>query len=256
MKSLVRPSDDVLNGSFFRDSIEGNNGNDIISGGLGNDFIEGNDGDDLINGEFNIPSGFSQANAQNLSSFLSTTDEGNTVDEELNVEKLKDLDLENVMMLFGRNAEELDFQTNGTLDFEQNKLDTDNSVSTEKDSPPNSSRLNIRSFLSSNDTQLGGNGNDTLNGGFGSDTQLGDDGNDVLNGDFGNRFSTAGFFGFFESNDVQIGGNGNDKLNGGAGNDKLNGAGDRFGAGEIDELMGGSGRDTFVLGDSKNEIER
>ena len=248
-------SDDVINGSFFRDSIEGNAGTDTISGGLGNDFIEGDDGNDVLNGEFNFSGSLSQDNVQNLVGFLSATDEGNTVDEELTVEEIEQLDPENTMILFGEDLEEIDFKTDGTLDLDRDRFDTGNSVSIEDNNLTlDSNQLNIRSFLSSNDTQLGGFGNDTLNGGFGNDTQLGGDGNDILNGDFnfGSRFGTFNFFGFLNGNDVQIGGSGNDKLTSGAGNDKLNGTGDRFGVGEIDELTGGSGRDTFVLGDGEN----
>ena len=249
---LGTPSDDVLNGSFFRDSIEGDAGNDVISGGLGNDVIEGDDGNDLLNGEFNSSGRFNLNNARNLSSFLTDTDEENTVEEELTVEEIEQLDPENVTLLFGTdNVEEIDFQADGTLDLDRNQLDTDGSVSVEDNLPSDSNQLNIEGFLSSNDTQLGGNGNDTLNGGFGSDTQLGGDGNDTLNGDFNfnRRFNAAGFSNFFDGNDVQIGGDGNDKLIGGGGNDKLNGTGDRFGVGEIDELTGGSGGDIFVLGE-------
>ena len=233
------PSDDVLNGSFFRDLIEGDAGNDIISGGLGNDFIEGDEGSDLLNGEFNIFGGFSPANAHNLASFLSTMDRENTVHEQLTDEQIEQLNPENAVMLFGKSFAELDFYADGTLNFYPSQFD--------------SNQLNVSSFLSSNDTQIGGDGNDTLNGGFGSDTQLGGDGNDILNGDdnFGSLFGTS-VFGFPYGNDVQIGGSGNDKLTGGAGNDKLNGTGDRFGLGEIDELTGGSGKDTFSLGDRQN----
>ena len=246
-------SDDAISGSFFRDSIEGNSGNDTISGGLGNDFIEGDDGNDLLNGESNISGGLSQNKAQNLSGFFSAIDEGNTVDEELTVEELQHLDPENTMMLFGRDIDELDFHSNGRLNLHQNQPNTGN-FPIEQNFDPNFNPLNVRSFFSSNDTQLGGDGNDTLNGGFGNDTQLGGGGNDILNGDlnFASGFGAFNFFGFFNGNDVQIGGDGNDKLMGGIGNDKLNGTGDRLGVGEIDELTGGLGRDTFVLGDGEN----
>ena len=50
-----------------------------------------------------------------------------------------------------------------------------------------SSRRSNRRFrdrFGSNDTQIGGAGNDVINGGLGSDTQIGGDGDDTLNGDF------------------------------------------------------------------------
>ena len=247
-------ANDVINGSFFRDSIEGNSGNDTISGGLGNDFIEGNDGDDLLNGEFIMFEGFNQNNAQNLSGFFSAMDEENIVYEELTIEEIQHLNSENIRMLFGRDIDELDFDSNGTLNLHQNLQNTGNSISIEQNFDLGSNSLDVRSFFSSNDTQLGGDGNDTLNGGFGSDTQLGGDGDDILNGDsnLGGGFGSVDFFGFFNSNDVQIGGDGNDKLMGGTGNDSLTGTGDRFGVGEIDELTGGLDRDIFVLGDGEN----
>ncbi len=94
-----------------------------------------------------------------------------------------------------------------------------------------------------------------LNGGTGDDTQLGGDGDDTLNGDFNlgdsreAKFFSRRSFGFLRSDDVQYGGNGNDMLNGGYGNDVLNGVGLRRGVGEIDQLLGGPGQDEFVLGD-------
>ncbi|NJR65634.1 MAG: hypothetical protein HC772_10425 [Leptolyngbyaceae cyanobacterium CRU_2_3] len=54
-----------------------------------------------------------------------------------------------------------------------------------------------------------------------------------------------------KTNDDLTGTTGNDILWGGLGNDRLTGAGtDDAGMGEIDTLCGGSGKDTFVLGDS------
>lgn len=54
--------------------------------------------------------------------------------------------------------------------------------------------------------------------------------------------------------DSIFGGNDNDSLSGGDGNDFLTGAdlGLNLGFGEIDSLTGGTGLDTFVLGDSEN----
>lgn len=85
------------------------------------------------------------------------------------------------------------------------------------------------------DTLLGQGGNDTLFGATGNDRILGSDGNDTLAGSIGN--------------DQLLGGSGFDSLNGGSGNDTLGGGG--FGASkEVDGLIGGSGADTFTLGDN------
>ncbi len=52
--------------------------------------------------------------------------------------------------------------------------------------------------------------------------------------------------------DILIGGAGNDTLTGGAGNDSITGVNSQSttpGKGEIDNITGGTGRDTFILGD-------
>lgn len=83
------------------------------------------------------------------------------------------------------------------------------------------------------DAIFGRGGNDTLIGGGGNDLLFGEAGNDTLTGGFGN-----------------------DWLYGGDGNDRLEGTGAFFpnpssnssrGAGEVDILIGGAGRDTFQL---------
>jgi Ca2+-binding RTX toxin-like protein len=80
-----------------------------------------------------------------------------------------------------------------------------------------------------NDILSGGTGNDTLYGGVDNDTLYGDDGNDYL---YGGSYS--------------------DTLYGGNGNDYLNGYGGR--TGEYDTLVGGSGYDTFALGDRTSGV--
>lgn len=83
------------------------------------------------------------------------------------------------------------------------------------------------------DAIFGRGGDDTLIGGGGNDFLFGESGNDILTGGFGNDF-----------------------LYGGDGNDRLEGTGAFFpnptssrsrGAGEIDTLIGGAGKDTFQL---------
>ena len=93
-----------------------------------------------------------------------------------------------------------------------------------------------------NNFLFGNSLNNTLNGRAGNDILDGNFGNDILNGEDGN--------------DRLQGGPGNDVLNGGAGNDILIGVypGSVLppGLGEIDNLTGGAGADTFVLGDAEN----
>ncbi|MBD2463850.1 hypothetical protein H6G89_22880 [Oscillatoria sp. FACHB-1407] len=86
-----------------------------------------------------------------------------------------------------------------------------------------------------NDLLYGGEGNDDLLGGENNDVLHGEDGNDDLEGDYGD--------------DLLYGGRGADDLYGRVGNDVLQGYG--FSDGEIDDLTGGGGVDTFVLGDGQ-----
>jgi Ca2+-binding RTX toxin-like protein len=89
-------------------------------------------------------------------------------------------------------------------------------------------RATISAALAGNDTFVGSNKTDYLDGFRGNDTMNGNAGNDTLFGNVGN--------------DTLLGGLGNDLLNGGTGADKLTG-----GAG-IDTLLGGTGNDTLAGG--------
>lgn len=113
---------------------------------------------------------------------------------------------------------------------------------------------------SGRDRLNGGEGNDTLKGNLGDDTLYGDAGDDTLRGESGNDVLRGGAgnddVADYNGTNTLIGGLGNDTLTGGLGNDTLIGVetasagpGTGFGAGEVDGLRGGKGRDTFVLGD-------
>ena len=90
-----------------------------------------------------------------------------------------------------------------------------------------------------NDTLFGSDdSNDILYGNRGNDTLFGNDGSDILVGGYGA--------------DYLSGGTGGDYLSGGAGNDVLIGYSINFGIEpefEFDTLEGGTGADTFVLGE-------
>ncbi len=94
-----------------------------------------------------------------------------------------------------------------------------------------------------NDLINGKGGKDTLNGGRGNDTLIGGNGNDRLHGGRGKDTLNGG-----NGNDNLIGGNSNDRLNGGKGKDTLNG-----GRGK-DILLGGSGRDRLNGGVGNDEL--
>ncbi len=92
---------------------------------------------------------------------------------------------------------------------------------------------------------FGGAGNDYLDGWFGDDYLNGEAGHDNLLGYYGNDNLYGG-----AGNDNLYGEADNDTLNGEADNDTLNGGGYGYNSGEYDILTGGSGADTFVLGDA------
>lgn len=96
-----------------------------------------------------------------------------------------------------------------------------------------------------NDTIWGNTYNDYLRGESGNDSLLGYSGNDTLTGDGGND-TLLGESG----NDSLLGGLGNDSLFGGDGSDIIDGFYYTSGGnGEVDQLRGGAGLDTFVIGD-------
>lgn len=109
-----------------------------------------------------------------------------------------------------------------------------------------------------NDLISGGDGNDSISGGLGVDRIFGNKGDDdissgdgidvIFAGDGNDRISGEA------GRDRIFGGTNSDYLDGGNGNDKLIGVNTTlgFGAFEIDTLLGGAGRDTFVLGDTAN----
>ena len=90
--------------------------------------------------------------------------------------------------------------------------------------------------LAGNDLIVGNASNDFLDGSIGNDNLSGGDGNDAL---IGKR-----------DNDTLFGNDGNDLLVGGSGDDYLDGYGYSFSGNteQYDTLIGGSGADTFVLG--------
>ena len=101
-----------------------------------------------------------------------------------------------------------------------------------------------------NDTLVGGDGDDILYGNAGDDRLYGDAFDETSETQEIVQLTTADSEAQKGGNDVIYGGVGSDLLQGGAGDDVLYGT-DAIAAGyfEIDILGGGSGRDTFVLGD-------
>lgn len=123
--------------------------------------------------------------------------------------------------------------------------------------------LSGNSYYGYNDTLYGGDGRDTLYGYGGNDYLYGDKGNDYVYGGDGNDYIDGGagkdYLYGGDGSDTIKGGKGNDYVSGGAGDDYIYGyGGSRYGGSgygsynqaEYDTLSGGTGYDTFVLGDS------
>ncbi|MGG6292816.1 calcium-binding protein [Leptolyngbya sp. AN02str] len=105
-----------------------------------------------------------------------------------------------------------------------------------------------------NDTLYGWNGNDKIYAGTGNDYAYGEAGNDYIDGWYGNDYISGGsgndtLLGYY-GNDTIYGGSGTDKIFGEAGNDVMHGGGYGNNSYEYDEMTGGAGADTFVVGDA------
>jgi Ca2+-binding RTX toxin-like protein len=110
-----------------------------------------------------------------------------------------------------------------------------------------------------NDRLEGGDGNDTLHGGGGDDYLEGGDGNDSFDADHDDYSNTDP-----GGNDTMIGGKGDDGFSGGIGADVVEGGEGNDGAyfywegSTVDTMKdtfdGGTGRDTFSVGWSNNQI--
>jgi Ca2+-binding RTX toxin-like protein len=101
----------------------------------------------------------------------------------------------------------------------------------------------------------GGGGHDFIWGNNGNDSLFGEDGNDTLKGWYGNDFLSGGSgddsLEGEADNDTLLGGDGYDTLVGGSGNDSLNGVrSGQISNATFDLLIGGTGADTFCIGDS------
>ena len=111
---------------------------------------------------------------------------------------------------------------------------------------------------SGNNIISGGDGNDAIETGDGNDIISGDAGDDIIYGFGGNDVISGG-----EGDDVIYGGEGDDVLSGGDGYDIIEGqgstAGDETVTGNLyfvsseDILLGGSGNDTFLIGEEFEE---
>ncbi|NEO85778.1 MAG: hypothetical protein F6J87_16230 [Spirulina sp. SIO3F2] len=215
--------DDLLEGVDGDDYLNGGSGNDVLKGGKGNDTIDGSSGNDTVWGSYG----------------------NDTID--------------------GGSGNDKIYGDDGVDTIDGGSGNDDISGGKGNDTIYGGSGNDDISGGRGNDTIYGGLGNDDIYGGFGNDTLSGDSGNDDINGSDGNDTLSGG-----SGNDVLKGGEGVDTIDGGSGNDLLfavkgndtlkGGDGDDFlfssdmGLDVGGTLIGGAGSDTFVLGDTSNDI--
>ncbi|MBD2667188.1 hemolysin-type calcium-binding repeat protein [Richelia sinica FACHB-800] len=202
---------DLLEGGDDSDLLKGDKGNDTMIGGNGNDAFEWVDGDgsDIIQGD---------AGSDNLL-FNGSATQGDQISlsqvgaeillqrTNLTPVTLRTQSIETFNAINGLGGDDLLTVSN---------LSLSSGVSFIQFTGGDGNDRLVVSSTSSVFNAGGGNGNDALSGGNNNDQLFGDQGNDILAGGFGN--------------------------------DLLTGAtGTNLGRGEIDVLVGGAGRDTFVL---------
>ena len=211
---------DILVGTTDGDTMRGLDDDDSISGRDGNDQLSGNEGNDtLIGGNGADELGGGTGNDICIGGNGDDTLNGGNGDDRL---------------IGGRGNDELNGGSGDDVLLGRSGDD-------------------ILNGGDGNDTLIGGSGDDTLNGGLGDDLLIGKRDDDVLNGDEGNDILEGR-----NGDDALDGGSGDDTLEGGGGNDTLIGNdGDDVLIGsfavieetqEVDNLLGGSGNDLFVIG--------
>ena len=214
---------------FGDDTVDGGDGDDDLVGRGGDDSIMGGSGNDILLGDSAL------GDDENKRAFGDDTLEG---------EDGRDL----ILGSFGDDSID-GGQQNDTLEGEDGNDDLRGSGG--DDRIEGGTGDDVLKGSSGNDYNLGQEGNDTVYGGSGNDTLYGDrndervgsPASDMLFGD--------------EGDDTLYGGEDSDLLNGGEDSDRLIGVETEFsepdfGRSTIDTLTGGSGEDTFTIGQNNN----
>lgn len=205
--------DDLVSGFEGDDFLDSASGNDLILAGDGNDTAVGQDGDDLILGG----SGKDELlGAKGIDLILGEAGNDNIFGGP------------GVDNLLGGDGD--DIITGGSGD--DKILGEANFSETGNDRIFGGDGNDDISGVGGNDYVFGGKGDDRVFGGFDDDQVFGEDGNDTVVGSVGNDYINGGL-----GDDVIIGSNPFLRIPG-------------FEAFERDEMLGGEGKDTFVLGDA------
>jgi Ca2+-binding RTX toxin-like protein len=264
---------DTLEGGAGVDSLHGRDGNDSLVGGAGHDWLFGDVGDDrLIGGEGNDHS-VGGPGTDVYAFGMASSPEQDTVDEQAEP-GVDTLDFSTLAASTPIKVD-LESKTLGTLTIATHTnrtvkigsirllINFENVVgSPGDDSILGNDAANRLEGLGGNDKVSGDAGNDALSGGAGNDVLDGADGNDQMFGDVGIDSLNGG-----DGNDSLDGGDGDDYLDGNSGDDVLRGNGgrdllggylgnDSLNGGEgDDDLRGGEGNDTLEGGDGTDTLE-
>ena len=226
---------DILRGELGNDNLRGGNDSDVLDGGDGADFLAGDKGNDTMIGGSG-DDGFFWVDGDGSDLIQGGDGRDNLVfDGSLAQGDNLSLTQSGANIILQRtNLVPITLTTTGIESFNAiNGAGGDDVLSVRDVGVANgvqfiqfagedgNDRLNTTN-VSANINAGGGNGNDFLFGSNGNDTLLGDGGSDVLSG-----------------------GNGNDRIQGAESSNR--------GRGEIDVLLGGTGRDTFVLDNFYND---
>ncbi|MEY5099222.1 MAG: hypothetical protein RJA36_1941 [Pseudomonadota bacterium] len=228
---------EAVRGSFFNDTITGNDVDNVLDGGAGNDTLKGGLGNDTLDGG----AGSDTADYSDKTAGVSVTLNG-AIAVKLKVGGVEEDSLKDIENLIGGSAAD--------------RLTGD-------------SRANMLVGNAGDDILSGDLGNDTLQGGLGKDTLDGGDGIDTadysdktagvsvtLNGGTAVNVSVGGVVeDSIRSIENLIGGSSDDRLSGDAQANMLvgNAGADILNGGKgADVVTGGAGKDTFVFaaGDS------
>ncbi|WP_188113301.1 calcium-binding protein [Nocardioides humilatus] len=266
---LGSPQDDVLVGSSGADVLDGGNGDDLIDAGLGADVINGSNGTDTVtyadrtnavtvvigntgvSGEAGEGDVVNSLNERIIGGSGNDTLTGASGPMVLNGGAGNDT-------LNGSSADDL-LQGGPGADIHNGGAGTDCVTYAERTAPVTATIGGGASGEAGEDDTIdgavecliGGKGSDKLTGNSNANTLQGRDGNDLLDGGLGA--------------DVLVGGNGSDKVTyvgrtasvvanlDGAANDGEAGEGDQI-AGNVENLVGGSGADTLTGSAVKNVL--
>ncbi|MEZ5813825.1 MAG: Ig-like domain-containing protein [Alphaproteobacteria bacterium] len=268
-------SDNTLNGTGGADEFHGGLGDDELQGGNGDDdyyFTGGNDtiietgGTDVLH----LPEGVGVQHisflryAAALNDLIVHVDDGDGDP----LTSLGSVTIENQFLApAGNQVETLRFFPNFDADLTNQRVTTfgtagDDTVSgiafgaNPDDTILGFDGADTLDGGAGNDTLFGGSGNDHLIGGIGGDALFGNQDNDTLDGGegddfiFGDRDNSAGSE-LYTGDDILNGGGGNDWMEGNKGNDTLNGGDDNdiLLGDEGDDILNGGAGDDFLSGD-------